>query len=85
MIHVSWFSFGKRAAKEKEAADVSKGDEVSVVYVCRECGDVSPVPEQVCPICGEWRAMVEETEAWAIRRLKTGGVKSHDPNEGEKR
>lgn len=82
---MNWFSFGKRAAKEKEAAGVSKGDEVSVVYVCRECGYVSPVLEQVCPICGEWRAMVEETEAWAIQRLKTGGVKSRDSDEEEKR
>ncbi len=82
---MNWFSFGKRAAKEKEAAGVSKGDEVGVVYICRECGYVSPELVQVCPNCGEWRYMVEETEAWAIQRLKTGGVKSHVPDEGEKR
>ena len=82
---MNWFSFGKRAAKEKEAAGVSKVDEVGVVYICRECGYVSPELVQVCPNCGEWRYMVEETEAWAIQRLKTGGVKSHVPDEGEKR
>ena len=82
-----WFSFGKRqrGTKAEKAADASKCDEVGVVYICRECGYVSPELVQVCPNCGEWRYMVEETEAWAIQRLKTGGVKSHVPDEGEKR